>query len=139
MILNKALLLALFAMFSLVAGNPGTVRNKRNLDKKEDPHKKGDLVPSKPPISVKRTTGENGDPDELQVVADVITCKKGSDECKKRTGGEVTKEEFAKKLVDGMLGKLEEDEKQGHRNLYTYCYWYYYCDCCWCYYYYECW
>jgi hypothetical protein len=134
MIVNKVLLLAL-AVFSLVAGSPGTVRNKRKLDGKAHP------VPSKPPLSVKRTTGENGGPDELEVDVNLVTCKKGSDECKKMkaTSAKVTKEELAKKLADGMLGKLEEDDNQGNRKLYDYCDCYYWCDCCWCYEYCECW
>ena len=133
MILNKVLLLAL-AITSLVAGSPGTVRNKRNLAEKDHP------VPSKrPPLSLTRVKGENGDPDEVEIDVRVLTCEKDSDECKKlkAAGGEVTKEEFAKKLADGMLGKLEEDEEKGHRNLYE-CYYWYYCDCCWCYWWYEC-
>jgi hypothetical protein len=52
MILNKVVLLAL-AMFSLVAGSPGALRNKRKLDKK------GQLVPNIPPLSVKRMKGED--------------------------------------------------------------------------------
>jgi hypothetical protein len=133
MILNKVLLLAL-AMLSLVAGSPGTVRNKRKLDKKSH------LVPSKPPLSVKRMKGEDGAPDELEIDVRVITCEKGSDECNKvkEAGGEVTKEEFVKKLADGMLGKLEKDDENGHRNLDYYCDYYYWCDCCYCYLYYDC-
>jgi hypothetical protein len=133
MILYKVLLLAL-AMTSLVNGSPGTVRNKRNLAEKGHP------VPSKEPLSVKRAKGENGDPDEVEIDVSILTCEKESDVCKKMkaAGGEMTKEEFAKKLADGMLGKLEGDEDKGHRDLDEWCDWYYYCDCCWCYWLYDC-
>jgi len=132
MIFNKVLLLAL-AMISLVAGSPGAVRNKRNLATTEHP------VPSKDPISVKRMKGESGESDEVEIDVRVITCEKGSDECMKvkAAGGEVTKEEFSKKLADSMLVKLEEDEEEGRRNLY-WCDYYYYCDAYYCYWYYAC-
>ena len=132
MIFNKVLLLAL-AMISLVAGSPGAVRNKRNLATTEHP------VPSKDPISVKRTKGESGESDEVEIDVRVITCEKGSDECMKikAAGGEVTKEEFATKMANSMLGKLEEGEEEGHRNLY-WCDYYYYCDAYYCYWYYSC-
>lgn len=132
MIFNKVLLLAL-AMISLVAGSPGAVRNKRKLATTGHP------VPSKDPISMKRTKGENGESDEVEIDVRVITCEKGSDECMKikEAGGEVTKEEFATKMANSMLGKLEEDEQEGHRNLYS-CDYYYYCDAYYCYWYYSC-
>ena len=136
MILNKVLLLALAVTSSLVAGSPGTVRNKRNLAEEGHP------IRSKPPLSVKRVKGEDGDPDEVEIDISVLTCEKDSDECKKikAAGGEVTKDEFGKMLADGMLGKLEEDEEKGRRDLYYYsCDYYYYCDAYYyCYYYYSC-
>jgi len=136
MFVNKVLLLTL-AIMALVSGSSGALlRNNKNAVEKRH------LARKTTPLSVTRMKGKNGEPDEVEVDAHIFTCKKGSDKCKKflKAAGdmeEVTKEEFAKNLADGMLGKLEEDEEKGDRKLS--CYDSYYADSYYYYWSYNCW